>query len=76
MPWVGFELTIPVFERAKILHALYRAASVIGKCISDLDKFLLNADANKNFNIVSYPPKMYLSVSYFAKVNLRKKNSV
>jgi hypothetical protein len=30
MPWVGFELTIPVFERAKTFHALDRAAIVIG----------------------------------------------
>jgi hypothetical protein len=30
MPWVGFEPTIPVFERAKTLHALDRAAIVIG----------------------------------------------
>jgi hypothetical protein len=30
MPWVGFETTIPVFERAKTVHALDRAATVIG----------------------------------------------
>jgi hypothetical protein len=30
MPQVGFEATIPVFERAKTLHALDRAATVIG----------------------------------------------
>jgi hypothetical protein len=30
MPWVGFEPTIPVFERAKTIHALDRAATVIG----------------------------------------------
>jgi hypothetical protein len=28
MPWVGFELTIPVFERAKTVRALNRAATV------------------------------------------------
>jgi hypothetical protein len=28
MPRVGFEPTIPVFERAKIVHALDRAATV------------------------------------------------
>jgi hypothetical protein len=31
MPQVGFESTIPVFERAKTVHALDRAAIVIGK---------------------------------------------
>jgi hypothetical protein len=30
MSRVGFESTIPVFERAKIFHALDRAATVIG----------------------------------------------
>jgi hypothetical protein len=30
MPWVGFEPTIPVFERAAAFHALNRAATVIG----------------------------------------------
>jgi hypothetical protein len=31
MPRVGFEPTIPVFERAKTIHALDLAASVIGR---------------------------------------------
>jgi hypothetical protein len=30
MPRVGFEPTIPVFERAKTVHALDRATTVIG----------------------------------------------
>jgi hypothetical protein len=30
MPRVGFELTIPAFERIKTVHALDRAATVIG----------------------------------------------
>jgi hypothetical protein len=30
MPRVGLEPTIPVFERAKTVHALDRAATVIG----------------------------------------------
>jgi hypothetical protein len=30
MPRVEFESTIPVFERAKTVHALDRAANVIG----------------------------------------------
>jgi hypothetical protein len=30
MPRVGFEPTTPVFERAKTVHALDRAAPVIG----------------------------------------------
>jgi hypothetical protein len=31
MPLAGFEPTIPVSERAKIFHALNRAATVTGK---------------------------------------------
>jgi hypothetical protein len=30
MPQVGFETMIPVFERAKTIHALERAASEVG----------------------------------------------
>jgi hypothetical protein len=33
MPRVGFEPTTPLFERAKTLHALDRAATVIGNLI-------------------------------------------
>jgi hypothetical protein len=36
MPRVGFEFTIPLFERAKIFHALDRAAIVIGLGLSIL----------------------------------------
>jgi hypothetical protein len=39
MPWVGFEPTIPVFERAKIFHALDGAATVIGLQNSTWQKF-------------------------------------
>jgi hypothetical protein len=31
MAQMGFEIIIPVFERAKTVHALDRAATVIGK---------------------------------------------
>jgi hypothetical protein len=31
MPLVGFDPTIPVFERAKTFHVLDRAATVIGE---------------------------------------------
>jgi hypothetical protein len=31
MPWVGFEPTIPALKRAKTVHALDRASTVIGK---------------------------------------------
>jgi hypothetical protein len=30
MSWVGFEPTIPLFKQAKTVHALGRAATVIG----------------------------------------------
>jgi hypothetical protein len=34
MPQVGFETTIPIFERAKTVHALDRAANLIGEYIT------------------------------------------
>jgi hypothetical protein len=33
MPQLGFELTTPVIERAKMVHALGRMATVIGICL-------------------------------------------
>jgi hypothetical protein len=33
MPRVGFESTNPMFERAKTVHSLDRAATVIGKTL-------------------------------------------
>jgi hypothetical protein len=41
MPGVGFEPTIPVFERAKRVHALDRAATVIGYFVAVLSKFII-----------------------------------
>jgi hypothetical protein len=42
MPRVGFEPTIPVFEWAKAVHALDRAATVIGsQPISDENKHFM-----------------------------------
>jgi hypothetical protein len=48
MPQVGFEPTTPVFERAKIVHALDSAATVIG-------------DFTSYVNIKSIPTKLTLS---------------
>jgi hypothetical protein len=39
MPQVGFEPTIPVFERATTVHALDRATTVIGILVSTKHKF-------------------------------------
>jgi hypothetical protein len=38
MPWVGFEPTISAFERAKKVHSLDGAATVIGK-VKDLTNY-------------------------------------
>jgi hypothetical protein len=35
---VGFEPTIPVFQRAKTVHALDRAATVIGRVVRILSQ--------------------------------------
>jgi hypothetical protein len=39
IPLVGFEPTIPAFERAKTVHALDRAATVIGPHLVKWPKF-------------------------------------
>jgi hypothetical protein len=43
MPRVGFEPTIPAFERAKTVHALDRAATVIG-CNLNTTLYFITAD--------------------------------
>jgi hypothetical protein len=40
MPPVGFELTITVFERAKTVHALDRAATLVGPIYRYLNKII------------------------------------
>jgi hypothetical protein len=47
MTWVGFETTIPAFERTKTVHALDSAATVIGKYNHELNKFNNEADTMK-----------------------------
>jgi hypothetical protein len=42
MPWVGFELTIPAFEREKTIHALDRAATVIGESLIARTKYAVS----------------------------------
>jgi hypothetical protein len=48
MPWVGFEPTIPVFERAKTFHTLDRAAAVIGN--PDLQYIINSLELLENYS--------------------------
>jgi hypothetical protein len=57
MPQVGFEPTIPVFERAKMVHALHRAATVIGGNLH-----LVNV--NSQFYFISYFTHIYAQNIY------------
>jgi hypothetical protein len=43
MPRVGFELTTPVFQRAKTVHALGRVSTVIGKVKLSLQQAVVEA---------------------------------
>jgi hypothetical protein len=55
-PRVGFELTIPVFERATPVHALDRAATVIGYSVTlhnDI-RFFLSATIEHSRNVHSH----------------------
>jgi hypothetical protein len=60
IPWVRFELTIPMFERAKKVHALDRAVTVIGLIFSffqvqikSITNILLRGHTrNKSFSLV------------------------
>jgi hypothetical protein len=65
MPWVGFDLTIPVFEWAKTFHALGVATTVIGGLTYNLlqtlpeaiqEAYLMYACiTNKSTETYSYP---------------------
>jgi hypothetical protein len=48
IPWVGFEPTVPGFELAKMVHALDRAATVIGREIMCIPIKNTNRDCLKN----------------------------
>jgi hypothetical protein len=50
MPQVGFKPTIPVFERAKTVLALHRAAAVIGTTLSESCKIFGSKGPDR------YPP--------------------
>jgi hypothetical protein len=50
---VGFEPTIPVLERAKTVHALNRAATVIGPKECTTEKSL----TQENIRLVNNAPK-------------------
>jgi hypothetical protein len=49
MPSVGIEPTIPAFERAKTVHALDRAATVIGGGMAKLLKLCMKVYINWNY---------------------------
>jgi hypothetical protein len=70
MPGVGFEPTIPVFERVNTVHALDRAAAVIGKihCLgSGLDS---KPTAYDTSSIPFYPLWLFMfSDLYSRKIN-------
>jgi hypothetical protein len=49
MPLVGFEPTIPVFERAKTVHTLDCAATVIGFPLNSISKFVFVMETQRVF---------------------------
>jgi hypothetical protein len=57
MPWVEFEYTIAELERAKTVHALDRAATVIGILPSKGIKY--NIVKRKLFPVLNYAMKAY-----------------
>jgi hypothetical protein len=64
---VGFELTIPVFERGKTDHALDRAATAFGCSFSDFKQF-------ENFVSILFVQKLaslFLFKTHFDQVTAR-----
>jgi hypothetical protein len=64
MPWVGFEPTTLVFERAKTIHALDRAATVIRVICSLLNNIGSNLSDTAVCKITNGVPWSSLSLLY------------
>jgi hypothetical protein len=63
MPRVGFKPTIPAFERAKTVHALYPAATVIG--YTDTIEYARKWGHLHNNNLYKIKTKIDTNVSVF-----------
>jgi hypothetical protein len=71
MPWVGFEPMIPAFERAKTVHALDRAATVIGPTLYYPPKSnYFRPHASQSFNLSTF----WNQCSQIAPLNKRRIN--
>jgi hypothetical protein len=60
---VRFEPTIPAFERAKTVHALDRAATVIGLLLKYIGLIMKRIDSDRDvlidlFSIISYEKRV------------------
>jgi hypothetical protein len=66
MSWVGFEPTIPMFERKKTVHALHRAAKVIGNIIIYGVYYFLSAIKLLHFSFAKILTKYRLSLLLFS----------
>jgi hypothetical protein len=55
MPRVGFETTIPVFERAKTVHALDRAVTLIGDDADDSSNSVNRKRLNPLIQLFHFP---------------------
>jgi hypothetical protein len=64
MPWVGFEPTIPVFERAKTFHALDRASTVNGRFMVNIGKY------GFVFNWLSTTPRRHIGEWRYSSIIL------
>jgi hypothetical protein len=72
MPQVGFEPTIPVFARAKTVHALDRAAAVIG-CYAFSINTLRTGNLNHPAAGVLKPTNLTCAL-FTLKINIKSPN--
>jgi hypothetical protein len=66
IPWVGFESTIPASERAKTVHALDRAATVIGNILSQAVFMPKSSHNKKQFKSYCFSYSSSLSFYLFS----------
>jgi hypothetical protein len=76
MPRMGFETTLQVFQRTKMVHALHSAATVIGDSTYYITNFLLKwfkTSANKNLQNISFRQQFWKVASNGLKLHINDK---
>jgi hypothetical protein len=76
MPLMGFEPTIPVFERSKIFHALDRAATMTGRLYMHINNPILDSLTCRLSSLYFMLPPEVISVGTLCFISVMMDASV